>query len=209
MLTGEANVYTLGDLGKHRVVTTKLPMTGNTRDALIATGSTTTRLLGTFQVNWILWFLRLWIFYAIRSKRLTNYLVLNPLPCRTQCTVGRSSPILPQKILALWVCYKRAFSFPDSQPTKSWIHFSRARLGPEIQTSSNPRAWAVRKKLGILHSEKTRSATYIHYFTFSGCRTRFYCWGSRGCASFYGLWQACSTWRCCIISPFKTWPKVN
>jgi len=50
---GEANVYTLGDLGSHRVVTTKLPMTtsaGDARDAaLIATGSTTTRLLGTFQ----------------------------------------------------------------------------------------------------------------------------------------------------------------
>jgi hypothetical protein len=52
-LSGEANVYTLGDVGKHRVVTTKLPMTGNTRDALIATGSTTTRLLGTFQVSYL------------------------------------------------------------------------------------------------------------------------------------------------------------
>ncbi len=31
------------------MVTTKLPMTGRSRDALIATGSTTTRLLGTFQ----------------------------------------------------------------------------------------------------------------------------------------------------------------
>ncbi len=43
----------MGDLGCHRVVTTKLPMTSSgdgTRDAaLIATGSSTTRLLGTFQ----------------------------------------------------------------------------------------------------------------------------------------------------------------
>jgi len=46
---GEANVYTLGQIGGHRVVSTKLPMTGRTRDALIATGGTTTRLLGTFQ----------------------------------------------------------------------------------------------------------------------------------------------------------------
>ena len=46
---GEANVYTLGDLGSHRIVSTKLPMTGTGRDALIATGSSTTRLLGTFQ----------------------------------------------------------------------------------------------------------------------------------------------------------------
>ncbi len=41
-------MYTLGDLGSHRVVTTKLPITGHGRDALIASGSTTTRLLGTF-----------------------------------------------------------------------------------------------------------------------------------------------------------------
>lgn len=50
-LSGEANVYTLGDLGAHRVVTTKLPMTNFGMDSHIATGSTTTRLLGTFQVN--------------------------------------------------------------------------------------------------------------------------------------------------------------
>ena len=50
--SGEANVYTLGDIGKHRVVSTKLPMAGGqSRDALIATGGTTTRLLGTFQVK--------------------------------------------------------------------------------------------------------------------------------------------------------------
>merc|ERR1719510_653466 len=46
---GEANVYTLGDIGNHRVVSTKLPMSGSSGNALIATGSTTTRLLGTFQ----------------------------------------------------------------------------------------------------------------------------------------------------------------
>lgn len=42
-------MYTLGNIGAFKVVSTKLPMTGRTRDALIATGSTTTRLLGTFQ----------------------------------------------------------------------------------------------------------------------------------------------------------------
>merc|ERR1719367_2749513 len=46
---GEANVYTLGDIGGHRIVSTKLPMTGSSGNALIATGSSTTRLLGTFQ----------------------------------------------------------------------------------------------------------------------------------------------------------------
>ena len=56
---GEANVYTLGDIGKHRVVSTKLPMAGGqSRDALIATGGTTTRLLGTFQVKST--FYRIW-----------------------------------------------------------------------------------------------------------------------------------------------------
>merc|ERR1719367_2256775 len=46
---GEANVYTLGDIGGHRIVSTKLPMSGSSGNALIATGSSTTRLLGTFQ----------------------------------------------------------------------------------------------------------------------------------------------------------------
>ena len=49
---GESNVYTLGNIGQHRVVSTKLPsMTGasSTRDTLIASGNSTTRLLGTFQ----------------------------------------------------------------------------------------------------------------------------------------------------------------
>lgn len=46
---GESNIYTLGNIGQHRVVCTKLPTVGHTREALIASGSTTTRLLGTFQ----------------------------------------------------------------------------------------------------------------------------------------------------------------
>ncbi|KAJ6224168.1 hypothetical protein RDWZM_002713 [Blomia tropicalis] len=46
---GESNVYTLGNIGSHRVVATKLPAVGNSRSAMIAAGSTTTRLLGTFQ----------------------------------------------------------------------------------------------------------------------------------------------------------------
>ncbi|OTF77999.1 UDP Phosphorylase-like protein [Euroglyphus maynei] len=46
---GESNVYTLGTIGQHRVVATKLPAVGNSRSAMIAAGNTTTRLLGTFQ----------------------------------------------------------------------------------------------------------------------------------------------------------------
>jgi nucleoside phosphorylase len=46
---GESNVYTLGNIGSHRVVSTKLPSVGHTREAMIAAGNTTTRLLGTFQ----------------------------------------------------------------------------------------------------------------------------------------------------------------
>ncbi|XP_076257616.1 uncharacterized protein LOC143194790 isoform X1 [Rhynchophorus ferrugineus] len=46
---GESNVYTLGNIGAHRVVCTKLPTVGHTREAMTAAGNTTTRLLGTFQ----------------------------------------------------------------------------------------------------------------------------------------------------------------
>ncbi|XP_074596779.1 uncharacterized protein LOC141851880 isoform X2 [Brevipalpus obovatus] len=51
---GESNVYTLGNIGPHRVVSTKLPAIGHSRTAIIAAGNTTTRLLGTFQhVNYV------------------------------------------------------------------------------------------------------------------------------------------------------------
>lgn len=46
---GESNVYTLGNIGHHRIVCTKLPSVGHTREAMTAAGNTTTRLLGTFQ----------------------------------------------------------------------------------------------------------------------------------------------------------------
>ncbi|KAG7154868.1 hypothetical protein Hamer_G021199 [Homarus americanus] len=44
---GESNIYTLGNIGAHRVVCTKLPTVGHDRSASIAAGNTTTRLLGT------------------------------------------------------------------------------------------------------------------------------------------------------------------
>lgn len=43
---GESNVYTLGNIGAHRIVCTKLPTVGHTREAMTAAGNTTTRLLG-------------------------------------------------------------------------------------------------------------------------------------------------------------------
>jgi len=46
---GETQAYTIGDIGSHRCVVTKLPLTGHSREAAIASGSSTTRLLGTFQ----------------------------------------------------------------------------------------------------------------------------------------------------------------
>lgn len=46
MFTGESNVYTLGNIGTHRIVCTKLPSVGHTREAMTAAGNTTTRLLG-------------------------------------------------------------------------------------------------------------------------------------------------------------------
>ncbi|XP_064595166.1 uncharacterized protein LOC135461847 isoform X2 [Liolophura sinensis] len=48
-MEGESNVYTIGYIGEHKVVSTKLPAVGFHRAAQIATGNTTTRLLGTFQ----------------------------------------------------------------------------------------------------------------------------------------------------------------
>ncbi|KAJ8955106.1 hypothetical protein NQ314_006989 [Rhamnusium bicolor] len=48
-LESESNVYTLGNIGAHRIVCTKLPSVGHTREAMTAAGNTTTRLLGTFQ----------------------------------------------------------------------------------------------------------------------------------------------------------------
>jgi nucleoside phosphorylase len=43
-------VYTIGNIGEHRVVTTKLPLLGrDSRSAKISSGNTTTRLLGIFQ----------------------------------------------------------------------------------------------------------------------------------------------------------------
>lgn len=48
-ILGESNVYTLGNIGAHRIVSTKLPSIGSTREASIAAGNTCTRLLGTFQ----------------------------------------------------------------------------------------------------------------------------------------------------------------
>lgn len=45
---GDGNVYTIGSIGKHRVVSTKLPIVGRDRSAMISSGNSTTRLLGTF-----------------------------------------------------------------------------------------------------------------------------------------------------------------
>lgn len=48
-LNGDSNVYTIGDIGPHRVVVTKLSMLGDSRQATTSSGSITTRLLGNFQ----------------------------------------------------------------------------------------------------------------------------------------------------------------
>lgn len=44
-------MYTIGNIGEHRVISTKLPMIryGDSRSAKISSGNTTTRLLGIFQ----------------------------------------------------------------------------------------------------------------------------------------------------------------
>ena len=65
---GETQAYTIGDIGEHRCVVTKLPLTGHSREAAIASGSSTTRLLGTFQV-------------AISLAHLLNLIFCNLLKC--------------------------------------------------------------------------------------------------------------------------------
>ncbi|VDL78102.1 unnamed protein product [Nippostrongylus brasiliensis] len=46
---GDSNVYTMGRIGQHRVVATKLASIGDSREATTSAGSITTRLLGNFQ----------------------------------------------------------------------------------------------------------------------------------------------------------------
>ena len=51
MISGESNAYTIGYIGEHKVVSTKLPMIGHGRAAQISSGNTTTRLLGKYWNN--------------------------------------------------------------------------------------------------------------------------------------------------------------
>ncbi|CAI4231226.1 unnamed protein product [Auanema sp. JU1783] len=46
---GDSNVYTIGRIGPHNVVATKLALIGDSREAITSAGSITTRLLGNFQ----------------------------------------------------------------------------------------------------------------------------------------------------------------
>ena len=45
---GESNVYTIGYIGPHKCISTKLPLIGRAMAAQISSGNQTTRLLGTF-----------------------------------------------------------------------------------------------------------------------------------------------------------------
>lgn len=45
---GESTAYTIGYIGRHKIVSTKLPQIGRSTAAQISSGNTTTRLLGTF-----------------------------------------------------------------------------------------------------------------------------------------------------------------
>ena len=48
IFSGESNAYTIGYIGEHKCVSTKLPMIGHDRSAQISSGNTTTRLLGVY-----------------------------------------------------------------------------------------------------------------------------------------------------------------
>ena len=51
LILGESNVYTIGYIGQHKVVSTKLPAVGRQMAAQISSGNTTTRLLGMFCIH--------------------------------------------------------------------------------------------------------------------------------------------------------------
>jgi hypothetical protein len=51
-VSDESNVYTLGTIGSHKVVSVKLPKMGSTRTATIAAENTVTRLLGKLSVKY-------------------------------------------------------------------------------------------------------------------------------------------------------------
>ena len=46
-----AYVYTIGDIGEHRVVSTKLPQIGRDMSSQISSGSNVTRLLGMYNFS--------------------------------------------------------------------------------------------------------------------------------------------------------------
>ncbi|KAI6187579.1 SAM-MT-ERG6-SMT domain-containing protein [Aphelenchoides besseyi] len=48
-LNGDSNIYTVGNIGSHRVVVTKLSVIGDSRFATTSASSVTSRLLGNFQ----------------------------------------------------------------------------------------------------------------------------------------------------------------
>ena len=72
---GESNVYTVGYIGPHKVVSTKLPAIGRQMAAQISAGNTTTRLLGKpfnfspNKGNLLFVRLKLWIFWKVIQTR--------------------------------------------------------------------------------------------------------------------------------------------
>ncbi|CAN7981345.1 unnamed protein product [Ixodes pacificus] len=93
---GESNVYTLGNIGAHRVVSTKLPAVGHSRCAIIAAGNTTTRLLGTFQKVDYVFLVGVGggvPHYTDHSRhvRLGDVVVSAPTPCGAAATNGSTT----------------------------------------------------------------------------------------------------------------------
>lgn len=50
-ISGESQVYTLGKIGRHKVVSTKLSRYGSMQAAMIAAENTVTRLLGICHIT--------------------------------------------------------------------------------------------------------------------------------------------------------------
>ena len=68
-------MYTIGYIGSHKIVSTKLPALGRQMAAQISSGNTTTRLLGMNQFN----------IYFVFSAQLLNVCAFKPLVATNSC----------------------------------------------------------------------------------------------------------------------------
>ncbi|EEC04926.1 conserved hypothetical protein, partial [Ixodes scapularis] len=157
LIAGESNVYTLGNIGAHRVVSTKLPAVGHSRGAIIAAGNTTTRLLGTFQKVDYVFLVGVGggvPHYTDHSRhvRLGDVVVSAPTPCGAAATNGSTTGAAkgrhvylfaePQRRLQevaeqLW---QQGALDPSLRPWEDYIREGAAALADQESDFSRPPA---------------------------------------------------------------------